>query len=157
MKKLFTLALALMAYAGVAKAETVDDIKVCQHSYVLVFDEWDGAGTAKPGKGKLFGDGYFLDVTGGSVATNKGSVNLADETFLDGKYIKYAEYGSHLNSFRLKNGQDVIAMKVTAGSKVVVLGQVHSSRGAKITTEAPDEKNNMKGEVLAYTLGYIQH
>jgi len=148
MKKIFTLICALVGFAGVASAETIDDVEVCKHSYVLVFDDWDNNGAGKPGKGKLFGNGYFLDVTGGSVATNKQSVDLSDETFAGGAYIKYAAYGKHLNSWRLKNGQDVIAMKVTAGSKIIILGQAHSSRGPQINDTAP-ASNNMQGKELA--------
>lgn len=145
MKKIFTLIFALMGMAGVANAETVDDIAVCKHSYVLKVEKFiDGA---KPGKGKLFGDGYFLDVTGGSIGT-KGSVDLADETFCEGKYIKYAEYGKNSATWRLKNGQDVIAMRITAGSKIIILGEKHASRGPKITDTAPSG-NNMQGTVLA--------
>lgn len=143
------LLLTLLAFFGIivgAKAEvglivddkvgTIDDVSVCNHSYVLVFDDWDGAGTAKPGKGKLFGDGYFLDVTGGTVATNKQAIDLSDEGYCDGEYTKYAEYGKHLNSWRLKNAQDVIAMKVTQGSKIIILGQKHASRYPKIALNA---------------------
>jgi len=144
MKKIFTLALALLGFAGVASAATVDDIAVCKHSYVLKFGDYINGG--KPGKGNLFGDGYFLDVTGGSVGT-KGSVDLADETFCDGKYIKYAEYGKNSSTWRLKNGQDVIAMRVTAGSKIIILGEKHASRGPQITDKAPSG-NKMQGTVL---------
>lgn len=136
MKKLFTLALALLGFSAASQAETIDDVAVCKHSYVLVFDDWDGAGTAKPGKGKLFGDGYFLDVTGGTVATNKQNIDLSDQTYCDGDYAKYAEYGKHLNTWRLKNAQDVIAMKVTQGSKIIILGQTHASRYPKIAENA---------------------
>lgn len=155
MKKIFTLALALIGFASMANAATIDDVQVCKHSYVLVFDDWNGSGTAKPGKGKLFGDNYFLDVTGGSVATNKQSINLADESYCGGDYAKYAEYGSHLNSWRLKNGQDVIAMKVTAGSKIIILGQTHASRYPKITDTAPSG-NQMKGTVLEATINTVR-
>lgn len=144
MKKFFTLALALLGFAGVASAATADDIAVCKHSYVLKFEDYING--AKPGKGNLFGDGYFLDVTGGSTGS-KGSVDLADETFCDGKYIKYAEYGKNSTTWRLKNGQDVIAMKVTAGSKIIILGEKHASRGPQITDAAPSG-NKMQGNVL---------
>ncbi|MDE5783619.1 MAG: chitobiase/beta-hexosaminidase C-terminal domain-containing protein [Prevotella sp.] len=144
MKKLFTLALALLGFAGVASAATADDIAFCKHSYVLKFEDYINGG--KPGKGNLFGDGYFLDVTGGSIGT-KGSVDLADETFCDGKYLKYAEYGKNSTTWRLKKGQDVIAMKVTAGSKIIILGEKHKSRGPQITDAAPSG-NNMQGNVL---------
>ena len=126
MKKIFTLICALMGFAGAANAATVDDIALLKHSYVLVMDDVTNNGSAKPGKGNLFGDNHFLDVTGGSVATNKGSVDLSS---VDGTLVteeiaaKYGEYGSHLNSFRLKKAQDVIAMKVTAQSKVIIFYQ----------------------------------
>ena len=137
MKKIFTLALALMGLTTVANAATIDDVQVCKHSYVLCFDDWCGNGTAKPGKGQLFGNGYFLDVTGGSVSTGKGSVNLsvvndADENHVT-QYIadKYgADYpDAHFNSWRLKNAQDMIAMKVTAKSKLIFFLQGNNKSG----------------------------
>ena len=72
MKKIFTLICALVGFAGAANAATVDDLAVLKHSYVLVCDELG----ARPGKGSLFGNDHFLDVTGGSTATNKGQVDL---------------------------------------------------------------------------------
>ena len=137
MKKLFTLALALMGFAGVVNAATVDDIAVCKHSYVLCFDDWDNNGGGKPGKGQLFGNGFFLDVTGGSVSTGKGKVNLsvlneADDNHVN-QYIvdKYgADYpDDHFNSWRLKNAQDMIAMKVTAKSKLIFFLQGNNKSG----------------------------
>ena len=109
-----------MGFAGVANAANVDDLAVLKHSYVLVCEDLG----ARPGKGALFGDGHFLDVTGGSTATNKGSIDLS---VADGVLVteaianKYGEYGKHLNFLRLKKTQDVIAMKVTAGSKLIFL------------------------------------
>ena len=148
MKKIFTLALALMGLATVANAATIDDVQVCKHSYVLVFDDWDGNGTAKPGKGSLFGNGYFLDVTGGTVATNKGSVNLSVVNEADDNHVtqyiadKYgADYpDDHYNSWRLKNAQDVIAMKVTANSKLIFFlqGNNKSGKDARIPKIATD-------------------
>ena len=154
MKKLFTLICALVGLASTANAATIDDVKVCKHSYVLVADECTNNGTARPGKGNLFGDGFFLDVTGGSVATNKGQSNpaeiLKDEAGVEtGEYRygeafakKYGEYGAHYNSLRLKNTQDVIAMKVTAGSKLIFLIQGNNKSGtaARIPKIATDAK-----------------
>ena len=111
-----------MGFAGVANAANVDDLAVLKHSYVLVCEDLG----ARPGKGALFGDGHFLDVTGGSTATNKGSIDLS---VADGVLVteaianKYGEYGKHLNFLRLKKTQDVIAMKVTAKSKVIIFYQ----------------------------------
>ena len=101
MKKLFTLVCAVIGLVANVNAASINDVKVCKHSYVLVFED-QLVGGAKPGKGNLFGDEFFLDVTGGSTATNKKAIDLSDETFADGKYAKYAEYGSHLNCWRLK-------------------------------------------------------
>ena len=121
MKKLFTLAIALLGFAGVANAATVDDLEVLKHSYVLVCDDLG----ARPGKGVLFGANHFLDVTGGSTATNKGQVDLSvvdgNEGYVTQEIVdKYgADYaGPHYNWLRLKNAQDVIAMKLTAGQVV---------------------------------------
>ena len=137
MKKLFTLALALMGIASAANAATVDDIAVCKHSYVLCFDDWDNNGGGKPGKGQLFGNGFFLDVTGGSVSTGKGKVNLSVVNEADDNHVtqyiadKYgADYpDDHFNSWRLKNSQDMIAMKVTAKSKLIFFLQGNNKSG----------------------------
>ena len=150
MKKIFTLICALVGLAATATAATIDDVKVCKHSYVLVCDEWTNNGTVRPGKGNLFGDGFFLDVTGGSVkAGDKGSSNPAEiiagtEEYRYGEAFakKYGEYGSHYNSLRLKNTQDVIAMKVTAGSKLIFLlhGNNKTGKDARYPKIATDAK-----------------
>ena len=126
-----------MGFAGAANAATVDDLAVLKHSYVLVCDNLG----ARPGKGVLFGDNHFLDVTGGSTATNKGQVDLSvvDALGEDGSplYVtqdivdKYgADYaGPHYNWLRLKNAQDVIAMKLTAKSKVIMFIQGNNKTG----------------------------
>ena len=122
MKKFFTLICALVGFAGVANAATVDDIAPLKHSYVLVCEDLG----ARPGKGNLFGDKHFLDVTGGSTSTGKGSVDLsvADGVLVTEEIAaKYGEYGSHKNFLRLKKTQDVIAMSVTAKSKVIIFYQ----------------------------------
>lgn len=154
MKKLFTLICALVGLTSSVNAAKIDDVKVCKHSYVLVADEWTNNGTVRPGKGNLFGDGFFLDVTGGSVATNKGMSDPAEilkdeagvetgELRYDAAFAaKYGEYGAHYNSLRLKNNQDVIAMKVTAKSKLIFLvhGNNKSGTSARIPKIAKDAK-----------------
>lgn len=139
MKKIFTLALALMGFAGATNAASVTDIKVCKHSYVLVCDDYTNNGTGSRTKGGLFGDDFFLDVTGGSVSTGKGSTDLSVTDTLGVEkaplYVtqeivdKYGEYGKHLNSLRLKNAQDVIAMRPTAGSKIIFFLQGNNKTG----------------------------
>ena len=139
MKKIFTLICALVGFAGAANASTVNDIKVCKHSYVF-----DCAAYAEVGrtKGSLFADDYFLDVTGGSVGT-KGLVNAYEKL---GE--AYADYNTTpTKSLRLKNAQDVIAMRITAGSKLIILGESHASRSPEINNQA-----DMKGTSLDYYL-----
>ena len=156
MKKLFTLICALVGLTSSVNAAKIDDVKVCKHSYVLVADEWTNNGTVRPGKGNLFGDGFFLDVTGGSVATNKGNSDpgeiLKDETGAptgelryDAAFAaKYGEYGAHYNSLRLKKTQDVIAMKVTAGSKLIFL--IHGNNKSGTAARIPRIATNAKLE-----------
>ena len=145
MKKLFTLVCALMGFAGAANAATVDDIAVLKHSYVLVCDDLG----ARPGKGILFGADHFLDVTGGSTATNKGTADLSVVNEADDNHVNQyiadtygADYaGPHYNFLRLKNAQDVIAMKVTAKTKLIFFLQGNNKSGTaaripKIATDA---------------------
>ena len=141
MKKVFTTLFAMLGLTMAMNAETVDDIKPMMHSYVAALNNYTGNGTVSRVKGTLFGGGYFLDVTGGSIATNKGSIDIADPTTYPAVYggaeadtarlaKKYTKYGKSLNSLRLKNAQDVIAFKPTAGSVVYVFGQGTNKAGA---------------------------
>ena len=133
MKKIFTLICALVGIVASGFAQTVADLEVCKHSYVLVGDDVTNNGTEKVAK-SLFGDGYFFTPTGHDKSIKKGSFDLAekneDETY---KWFngKYAEYGSHLNSLRLKNNQDVFAVKLTAKSKIIICFNGQSKEGAK--------------------------
>ena len=158
MKKLFTLALALIGLAGVANAATEDDLEPLKHSYVLVCDQLG----ERPGKGALFGANHFLDLKGGSVATNKGQVDLsvldpaedADGNPLP-QYVtqdivdKYgAIYGGpHYNWLRLKNQQDMLALKLTAKSKIIIFLQGNNKVGKearipRISTDV-EQKNSL--------------
>ena len=144
MKKFFTLVVALMGFAGVANAATVGDLEPLKHSYVLVCDELG----ARPGKGVLFGANHFLDVKGGSTATNKGTVDLSVAGGNDG-YVteeiaaKYgADYaGPHYNYLRLKNQQDMLALTLTAKSKIIIFEQGNNKEGtaARIPRISTDE------------------
>ena len=136
MKKIFTLICALVGFAGAANAASVDDLVPLKHSYVLVCDELG----ARPGQGVLFGDNHFIDLkSGGTVATNKGKTNLSQVDALGEEgaplYVtqeivdKYGEYGEHYNWLRLKNTQDMIAMKPTAGSKIIFFLQGNNKTG----------------------------
>ena len=150
MKKIFTLICALMGLVGTANAATVDDLAVLKHSYVLVCDQLG----SRPGKGVLFGNDHFIDLkSGGTTATNKGQVDLSvvDTLGENGSplYVtqeivdKYgADYaGPHYNWLRLKNQQDMIAMKLTAKSKIIVFlqGNNKSGKSARIPRISTDE------------------
>ena len=145
MKKIFTLICALVGIVASGFAQTVADLEVCKHSYVLVGDDVTNNGTEKIAKNSLFGDGYFFTPTGHDKANNKKSFDLAekneDETY---KWFngKYAEYGSHLNSLRLKNAQDVFAVKLTAKSKIIICfnGQSKVGTAARYPKFATDAK-----------------
>lgn len=153
MKKVFTTLFAMLGLTMAMNAETVDDIKPMMHSYVAALNNYTGNGTVSRVKGTLFGGGYFLDVTGGSISTGKGSIDIADPTTYPAVYggaeadtarlaKKYTKYGKSLNSLRLKNAQDVIAFKPTAGSVVYVFGQGNNKAGAsaRIPKFATDAK-----------------
>lgn len=133
MKKIFTLICALVGIVASGFAQTVADLEVCKHSYVLVGDDVTNVGTEKVTKNSLFGDGYFFTPTGHDKSNGKGTFDLAekneDETY---KWFngKYAEYGSHRNSLRLKNAQDVFAIKLTAKSKIIICFNGQSKVGA---------------------------
>lgn len=156
MKKLFTLIFALVGFTGIANAETVDDLAVLKHSYVLVCDEYTNGGTEKIAKNAIYGDGFFFTPTGHDKANNKKSVNLADSVWGADINSMYGEYGSHYNSMRIKNTQDVFAMKVTAKSKVIIFfnGQDKtgsSARLPKIATNAGlSEGVQSEGYLVSY-------
>ncbi len=167
MKKLFTLICALVGMVSFASASTVDDLLEIKHSMVFVFDDYTVDGTATRYSGTLFGNGYLLDVTGGSVATNKGSVDLSDaDTWGEDIATSYGSYGSHMNSLRLKNAQDVIALKVADNTKLIFFGHCNSKTGTsfrcpKIATNAaltegvltsdPDATANSEGaQIVKY-------
>lgn len=123
MKKIFTLICALVGIVASGFAQTVADLEFCKHSYVLVGDDVTNNGTEKIANNSLFGDGYFFTPTGHDKSNKKNSFDLAEKNE-DGTYKwfngKYAEYGSHLNSLRLKKAQDVFAIKLTAKSKIII-------------------------------------
>ena len=136
------LLLSLLMCCGIITSygATVVDLVTIEYNYVLVCEESTSSGTERPGKGTLFGDGHFLDVTGGSYNKTKGQVDLSVVDSLgDGGtplYVtedivsKYGSYGSHYNSLRLKNAQDMIALKVVANTKLIFFLQGNNQSGA---------------------------
>lgn len=147
MKKVFTLLCALMGMSSLTNAASIEDLKLCKHSYVLVCDEVTNDGTVKAEKNTLYGDGFFFTPTGQDKSTSKGKSNPAEMTAAvtdpeTGDVItpaeyrygeefakKYGEYGTHYNSLRLKNAQDIMVMHLTAGSKVIFLLQGNNKSG----------------------------
>ena len=148
-RKLLLAATLLCAGMLSMTAATVADLNPIKSTYVCTFDDYTQNGGGTRAKGTLFGHDYFLDVTGGRVATNKGSIAISNSSTYsaingaDVDYLaaKYSTYGSHLNSLRLKNAQDVIALKPLAGSVIYVFGQGNGTTGAaaripRFSTEA---------------------
>ena len=167
MKKFFTLICALVGFAGVANASTVDDLVPLKHSYVMVCDDLG----SRPGQNVLFGDDHFIDLaSAGTTATNKGKTNLSvvDALGPDGTplYVtqdivdKYGEYGEHYNWLRLKNNQDVIAMKPTAGSKLIFFLQGNNKTGKDarypLFAKSLDDVKNKKGLNPAPTADFTE-
>ena len=113
-----------MGFTCAANAVSIDDVKVLKHNYVLVCDDWNKNGTEMISTNSIFGNGFFYTSTGHDKANNRGSIDLStvDEIGVVTQEItdKYTEYGSHLNSLRLKSTQDVMALKVTARSKLII-------------------------------------
>ncbi|MCI7452731.1 MAG: chitobiase/beta-hexosaminidase C-terminal domain-containing protein [Prevotella sp.] len=168
MKKIFTLICALVGIVASGFAQTVADLEVCKHSYVLVGDDVTNNGTEKIAKNSLFGDGYFFTPTGHDKSNKKNSFDLAEKNE-DGTYKwfngKYAEYGSHLNSLRLKKEQNVFAIKLTAKSKIIICFNGQSKTGkdarypkfatdAKLTTPLNDAPTAESGTVGISTVEY---
>ena len=137
MKKIFTLIGALVGFASISSAATVDDIAPLKHSYVLVCDDWNNSGTEKIAKGALYGNGFFFTPTGHDCSVKKGSVNLSVVNEADDNHVTAdiaAKYGQdynvdQFNSLRLKNNQDIMVMKVTAGSKIIFFLQGNNKTG----------------------------
>lgn len=148
-RKLLLAATLLCAGMLSMTAATVADLKPIKSTYVCAFDNYTQNGGGTRAEGTLFEHDYFLDVKGGSVATNKGSIDISKSSTYsaingaDVDYLaaKYSTYGSQLNSLRLKNNHDVIALKPVAGSVIYVFGQGNGKTGAdaripRFSTEA---------------------
>ncbi len=148
-RKLLLAATLLCAGMLSMTAATVADLNPIKSTYVCAFDNYTQNGGGTRAKGTLFGNNYFIDVTGGSVSTEKGSIDISKSSTYsaingaDVDYLsaKYSTYGSQLNSLRLKNAQDVIALKPVAGSVIYVFGQGNGKTGAdaripRFSTEA---------------------
>lgn len=139
MKKIFTLALALMGFAGASNAATVDDLEVLKHSYVLVCDDYNNNGTEKIAANSIYGDGFFFTPTGNDCSVKKGVTNLSVVNEADDNHVTAAiaaKYGAdysvdHFNSLRLKNNQDIIVLKVTAKSKIIFFLQGNNKTGTE--------------------------
>ena len=147
-RRIFFVCFALLGTTMCVKAATVENLQPITSTCVYAFDDYTNSGTASRVKGAIFGSNRFLDVTGGSIATNKGSIDIANTSnyaAINGAdpvslSATYTIYGSHLNSFRLKNAQDVIALKPIANSKIYLFGngQGASGTGARIPKFATD-------------------
>jgi hypothetical protein len=159
MKKIFTLIIALMGFAGAANAASIDEIAPLKHSYVLVGDDYTNDGTEKIAKNALFGDDHFFTPTGHDKATNKGSIDLSsvDEVGIVTEEIagKYGEYGNHLNSLRLKTNQDVFAISVTAKSKIIIFYENNKAKRYPIFAKDAKLENKLSSDADIKAEGVI--
>ena len=138
-RRLLLFAALLCAGMASMKASTVNDLQTIRGTYVYAFDAYTQNGGGTRTNGTLFGNDFFLDVTGGSVSTGKGSIDISNSstyTAINGADVDYlsatySTYGSQLNSLRLKNAQDVIALKPVAGSVIYLFGQGNNKTGAE--------------------------
>ena len=112
--------------------EAVNNLVPLNNGYVFVCDELSG----RPGKEVLFGDNHFLDLRGGSCATNKGGVDLSiaggNEGYVTEEIaVKYGKKyaGIHRNYLRLKGMQDMIALRLSAKSKIIIFEQGNNRSG----------------------------
>lgn len=126
-RKLLLAAMLLCAGMLSMTAATEADLKPIKSTYVYAFDAYTQNGAGTRTSGTLFGNDFFLDVTGGSVSTGKGSIDISNPNYVavngaDVDYLaaKYTTYGSHLNSLQIKNAQCVIALKPLAGSVIYI-------------------------------------
>jgi len=150
-RRIFFVCFALLGTTICMKAATVENLQPITSTCVYAFDDYTNSGTASRAEGAIFGSNRFLDVTGGSIANDKGSIDITATsgktayTAVNGADITslsaiYTTYGSHLNSLRLKNAQDVIALKPIANSKIYLFGNGNNKTGeqARIPKFATD-------------------
>ena len=138
-RRIFFVCFALLGTTICMKAATVENLQPITSTCVYAFDDYTNSGTASRAEGAIFGSNRFLDVTGGSVSTTKGSIDIANTSnyaAINGAdpvslSATYTIYGSHLNSFRLKNAQDVIALKPIANSKIYLFGNGNNKTGVE--------------------------
>ncbi|MBQ8360486.1 MAG: Ig-like domain-containing protein [Bacteroidaceae bacterium] len=146
--KTFAMLCFLIGVVMHVNASTVDDLKTINSTQVFAFGDYVSDGAGSRATGTLFGNGLFLDVKGGSVATNKGSVDIANTTTYtavngaDVDYLSstYSSYGSRLNCLRFKNADNLIALKPIAGSTIYLFGHGNNKTGtdARIPKFATD-------------------
>lgn len=86
----------------------------------FIADDITANGTTAVVKNKLYAARHIFSINGNSVANNRGSVSFAG--------------GSHLNSLRLKTGQDRIAIKMAEACRITFYTQSHNERGIILGT-----------------------
>ena len=123
MKNLKTIfaVLAVSLFSLTAFASTVDDLVAISSDYVFIADDITASGTAPLTRNELYANGHILAAGwyDNVVSSLKGS-------------IAFASGGTHLNSLRLKNAQDMIAFKVTSPCAITLYTYSDSERGVRI-------------------------
>ena len=119
-KTLFAV-LAMTFCSLTVLASTVDDLVAISSDYVFIADDVTSNGTVGLTMNELYANNHILSAgwNGNSVSNAKGSIG-------------FASGGSHLNSLRLKNAQNMIAFKVTAPCTITLYTYSDAQRGIRI-------------------------
>ena len=103
-------------------SSTVDDLATISSNYTFIADNFTSNGTVGLTANTLYDSNRILSIGGNSVATNKGSNSIAGV--------------SHLNSLRLKNGQNQLAVKVSGACTITFYTASDANRGVIVGTTA---------------------
>jgi len=123
MKKILSLMALLLLTVATAWAATVDDLVAVGPGYTFIADNITSNGSVKLTKNTLYDNDRIFAPTSNSVATNKGSSTIGGV--------------SHLNSLRLKNGQDYLIIKVDGPCLITFYTYGDNARGVKVGTSDP--------------------
>ena len=134
--KLFAL-VAMFTYSLTAWSATTDDLKTISTDYVFIADDFTENGTVGWTRNALYDGNLILACGSGG---NTAAANQGTSTF---------EGGKHLNSLRLKNNQDMLAIKVAGACTIHFYTKSHGSRG--VTAGTTPRTSQKVGDVTTYS------
>lgn len=120
-------------------AGTVSDLVAYNIGATFIADDITTNGTTVLTGGNLYAAKHIYSVANNTVANNKGSVSFAG--------------GSHLNSLRLKTGQDRIAIKMAEACRITFYTQSHNERGIILgTTDGAEDLGRQPVSTSEWTI-----